>query len=291
MEPTADPGSHADPDRKHLLRDLALIYLTLAHGTDEDLSDEEVDTIAGELEEWQEEARRETVLSAIKEALALYERDDALDQVNAAIRSIGEEVDGEDRQLILDDLVEIAMADGQYMHEESTFIGELADAWNVSAHSGDRGDAGHWARGAWTVLRSDGPAESWTPVHDLALIYLTLAFETDHDLDEDEVEAITAKISEWIPGAGEEDVLGVVREVMETYVQGPKQRLFADAVDAVGEAVPQRQHEALLSDLRYVAEADGRILDAERRMIRDLARSWGLAQEVPEARPDEGHAQ
>ena len=278
MESTASPGPQADASsRQHLLRDFALIYLTLAHGTDEDLSEEEVDAIAEELREWQDQVREESVLSAIKGALALYEREDALDQVNAAIRSVGEQLSEEDRQLILDDLVEIAMADGQYMHEESTFIGELAEAWGVSA-SGETG-AGHWAAGAWTVLQNEGPSESWTPVHDLALIYLTLAYETDKDLDADEMDAITDKISEWIPGADDEDVLGVAREVMETYIQGPKRRVFSNAVDAVGEAVPEHQHEALLADLRYVAEADGTILDAERRMIRDLARAWGLPME------------
>ena len=271
-----DARARSVHDRQHLLRDLALIYLTLAHGTDEDLTDDEVDTIADELHEWQEEMRQESVLSAIKGALALYEREDALDQVNAAIQGVHERLSEEDRQLILDDLVEIAMADGRYMHEESTFIGELADAWDVSAGEEDRG---HWASSAWTVLQNEGPAESWTPVHDLALIYLTLAYETDKDLDEDEVDAITAKISEWIPGAENEDVLGVVREVMETYVQGPRRRVFAESVDAVGEVVPQHQHEALLADLRYVAEADGVILDAERRIIRDLADAWGLPAE------------
>ena len=278
MESPSSDDAQARPvhDRQHLLRDLALIYLTLAHGTDEDLTDDEVDTIADELHEWQEEMRQESVLSAIKGALALYEREDALDQVNAAIQGVHERLSEEDRQLILDDLVEIAMADGRYMHEESTFIGELADAWDVSAGEEDRG---HWASSAWTVLQNEGPAESWTPVHDLALIYLTLAYETDKDLDEDEVDAITAKISEWIPGAENEDVLGVVREVMETYVQGPRRRVFAESVDAVGEVVPQHQHEALLADLRYVAEADGVILDAERRMIRDLAGAWGLPAE------------
>lgn len=278
MESTADPNASAH-DRQHLLRDLALIYLTLAHGTDEDLTDDEVDAIAGELHEWQEEVREESVLRAIKGALALYERDDALDQVNAAIQNVRENLSEEDRQLILDDLVEIAMADGQYMHEESTFIGELAGAWEVDV--GDD-DPGHWAAGAWTVLRGEGPAESWTPVHDLALIYLTLAYETDKDLDEDEVDAITAKISEWIPDAGEEDVLEVVHEVMETYVQGAKQRIFSEAVRSVGEAVPDHQHEALLTDLRYVAEADGTILDSERRMIRQLAQMWDLPAEEAE---------
>ena len=277
MESTASDSQAASThDRQHLLRDLALIYLTLAHGTDEDLTDDEVEAIASELYEWQEEVREESVLSAIKGALALYEREDALDQVNAAIENVRDALSEDDRQLILDDLVEIAMADGQYMHEESTFIGELASAWNVGV-SGE--DAGHWAAGAWTVLQSEGPAESWTPVHDLALIYLTLAYETDDDLAADEVDAITAKISEWIPGAGETDVLDVVHEVMNTYVQGPKRRVFSEAVRSVGEAVPEHQHEALLADLRYVAEADGTILDSERRMIRQLAQEWGLPAE------------
>lgn len=278
MESTSpDPQASANPQapspegRQYLLRDLALIYLTLAHGTDEDLTDAEVDIIASELREWQEEVHEESVLSAIKGALALYERDDALDQVNTAIRNVYSALSEEDRQMILDDLVEIAMADGQYMHEESTFIGELAKAWEVETRDAA---AGHWASGAWTVLQHEGPGESWTPIHDLALIYLTLAYETDEDLAADEMEAITAKISEWIPDAEEPDVQEVVREVMATYVQGAKQRLFSEAVEAVGEAVPDHQHEALLADLRYVAAADGKILDSERRMIRQLARAW-----------------
>lgn len=263
-------------NEKHLLRDLALIYLTLAHGTDEDLTDTEVDAMANALHAWQEEVQQESVLSAIKGALGLYAREDALDQVNAAIHGVREHLAEQQRQTILDDLVELAMADGQYLHEESLFIGDLADAWSVSVPDSQNRQ---WAGRAWTILQQEGPRESWTPLHDLALIYLTLAYETNEDLTSDEMSAITEKISEWIPGATDTDVLGVVRQVMSTYVQGPEQRVFAEAVEAVGEAVPAHQHDALLADLHYVAEADGVVLDAEKRMIRELADAWGLSPE------------
>ena len=267
-------------DRSHLLRDLALIYLTLAHGTDEDLNDAEVDTIAEVLRVWQDETQQETRLSAIKDALARYERDDALDQVNKAIRRVGEAVPEARREQILDDLVEIALADGQFLHAESTFIGELAEAWEVSL--AERED---WAGQAWTVLRTEGPGESWTPLHDLALIYLTLAYETDEDLAAEEVNAITEKISEWIPDATASDVLSVVRGVLDAYVQGPERRLLGDAIEAVAGAVPAHQHEALLADLRYVALADGRLMAEEKAMIDRLARAWDV--ELKPAHPDD----
>lgn len=258
-------------DRSHLLRDLALIYLTLAHGTDEDLDDAEVDAIAEVLGDWQDEAGQETALSAIKGALALYERDDALEQVNAAISNVRDEVPDEQREQVLDDMVEIAMADGRFLHEESSFIGELAEAWDVSISEYE-----DWAGQAWSVLRTAGPGEQWTPLHDLSLIYLTLAYETDRDLDAREVDAIAEKISEWVPGTTAGDVQPIVREVLDTCVQGPDERLIADSIEAVGEAVPAHQQGALLDDLRYVALADGKLLAEEKQMIDRLAKAWSV---------------
>lgn len=111
---------------------------------------------------------------------------------------------------------------------------------------------------------------------ELTLIYLTLAYETDQELDEAEMEAITARIGEWISDTDQRDVNDIVQRAMTTYVQETEQRVYAEAVDAVGRAVPERQQQALLADLRCVAEADGEICDAQRRVIRDLARAWGL---------------
>lgn len=130
------------------------------------------------------------------------------------------------------------------------------------------------------TLLSDSPTvtpqEHQSLLCELTLIYLTLAYETDQELGEDEMEAITARIGEWIPDADERDVDDIVHEAMTTYVQETEHRIYVEAVEAVGRAVPERQQQALLADLRYVAEVDGDICDTERRVIRDLARAWGL---------------
>lgn len=113
-------------------------------------------------------------------------------------------------------------------------------------------------------------------LNELTLIYLTLAYETDRELDEAEMDAITDKVSEWMPDAAERSVDDVVREAMRTYVLEAKQRVFVEAVEAVGQSIPERQQKALLIDLRHVAEADGNVCEGERRLIRELARVWEL---------------
>ena len=83
-------------------------------------------------------------------------------------------------------------------------------------------------------------------LNELTLIYLTLAYETDRGLDEAEIDAITTKVREWVPQTAERDVDDIVHEAMYTYVQSPDQRVFVEAVEAVGRSVPERQRKALL---------------------------------------------
>lgn len=120
------------------------------------------------------------------------------------------------------------------------------------------------------------PQERHSLLCELTLVYLALAYETDQELDEAEMEAITVRIGEWVPDTDERDVDDVVHRAMATYVQTTEQRVYVQAVEAVGQAVPERQQRALLTDLRCVAEADGDICDAQRRVIRDLAHAWQL---------------
>ena len=39
--------------------------------------------------------------------------------------------------------------------------------------------------------------EDWTTPHDLALIYIALAYGTDHDLQEEEMATLTDALREW----------------------------------------------------------------------------------------------
>lgn len=254
---------------RSVLRDLALIYIALAHGTDQDLSQVEVDTISDRLRAWQSQVKEETVLSAIKDALEDYTQESAHSEVERAVRRIRDELGNEQREAIIEDLTEIAMADDKFLSEEGSFIGDLARAWEI------RIDDPVTDESPWTVLVGAGK-NGWTPLHDLALVYLHLAHRTDEDLDSKEVDAISRSLSEWAPGVEEEQALDIVQGAMHAYVQGPDKRLFEDSVEALKKAVPVHQRAALLSDLQEIAQSDGSVSSEEREIIQRLTRSWGV---------------
>lgn len=251
-----------------VLHDLALIYLALAHSTDDQLSNEEIDAIATRLREWQN-VKSETVLSAIKQALEEYLREDADVRVRQAVSSVKASIPEEIRRVLLDDLTEIAMADGKFLHEEGSFIGELAQAWDL--HLDPESNSKPLS---WSLLNVSEQNGNWTPAHDLALVYVTLAQSTDGILESEEVEIITDKLSEWLPDAGRADVVELVREALSVYVQGPDKHLFAESIESIARTIPPHQRTALLDDLKCVAEADGSLLDSERDLIARIARRW-----------------
>jgi uncharacterized tellurite resistance protein B-like protein len=255
---------------RSLLRDLALIYLTLAHGADQDLSRVEVEEISRRLSAWQTQATAETVLSAIKDALEDYTAEAARIEVDVAVRRVGAELDHERLSIIVDDLTEIAMSDDKFLHEESAFIGDLAREWEV--HTAPDGDD----EIPWSILNETPGRNGWSSLHDLALIYLYLAHGSDHDVDEREVDAISRSLREWVPDEDEDDVMKVVREAMHAYVQGPDRRLFGDSVESLKRAVPPHQRASLLDDLEQIATSDADVASEEKELIRKLSRAWDI---------------
>jgi uncharacterized tellurite resistance protein B-like protein len=258
------------PQKNEVIQDLALIYIALAHATDQHLDDREVSAIAERLRRWQSEATSKTVLSALKEAMENYMQDEAQQRVHTAIQSVAEKIPVEQLNQILDDLTEVAIADGKFLHGEGSFIGELSRAWDVHFSRPVLENAG-W----WSVLHDRANSGGgWKPLHHLALVYLTLAHGGDKDLSDQEMGAVTSKLQEWVPDADGTEMLNVVRDVMTAFAQGPDKRLFDESIEVLRHSVPSHQREALLSDLMYIAEADGVVLDEERRMIDRLSQTW-----------------
>ena len=251
-----------------VLRDLALIYIALAHGTDQKLDDAEMDIIARRLQDVQAGLSQGTVLSAVKEALDDYTQDDASQRIDEAVQRLRVAVPQSLRRRILRDLTEIGKADDQFLYEEARYIGALVEAWKVNLT-----DLVAASAATWSVLGSGDEDQDWTPVHDLVLIYVTLAHRTDQTLSREEVEAITEKIGEWLPNADDETVRRFLHDVMRVY-QDEEGRTFDEAVAAVKATVPVYQRIAILDDLRYIADADGVLLVEERVMIEKLTEAW-----------------
>ncbi len=261
---------------EQILEDLALIYISLAHSTDEELADSESDMIAERLQSWQAGAPDEALEEAVESALQAYIKDDAVERVGRAVRPVRDNMDPALPRHILDDMMDIALADGKFLYKESSFIGELGQAWDVHPKR-QAAEAGR----SWSILSDEELSEdSWTPIHDLAYIYLTLAHRTDDRLSGTEVEAITDKLGEWLPDSKWDDVLQVVKDALQVYVQDSDERLFADSVESVEVSVPETQREALLQDLYYVAHADGELIEREQAMIDRLSNSWDVRAET-----------
>lgn len=253
----------------HILHDLALIYIALAHGADQVLSDGEMDLVASRLLETQAGVSQGTVLSAMKHALNDYMKDDAEQRIEQAVKNIRETVPHALRYRIIRDLTEIGKADDRFLFAEARFIGELIDAWRHHATGTTlRDDA------TWSILGQDD--EGWTLVHDLGFIYVTLAHKTDGVLSREEVNAILTKLGEWMPNANADDLRIVLHDVLVAYGHPDEEGTFQRAVEAVQEHLPVHQRAAVLADLQYVAQADGVLLVEERVLIEQLIQAWTI---------------
>ena len=255
----------ASAQHQRILHDLALVYLALAHGTDDRLDGAELDMVAARLAAVQADLSGGTVLHAVKAALDAYTGREAEAQLRQAVGNLRTSVPPPMRRRIIRDLGE---ADDRFLFEEASFIGELVAAWRQAPRqSTDAGSA------TWSIFGQDHEG-GWTLVHDLALIYVTLAHRTDGTLARAELQAISEKIGEWMPNAGPDDLRTILGEVLRAYDDEPEGHTFEDAVEAVRQKLPAYQRAAVLADLRYVADADGVLLVEERVLIEKLARAW-----------------
>ena len=118
--------SSVTPDQ---LRDLALLYLSLAHGADEDLDPEEVRAISVKLRDWQPDRSPAYIDHVIREATLSYLNQRDRDRLRDLVAGLGEALPEAFREQVLRDLVTIAEADGVVAEAERVFIREIADAW------------------------------------------------------------------------------------------------------------------------------------------------------------------
>lgn len=246
--------------------DLALIYIALAYGTDRKLSDEEVDTITTALRGWDRHLDADGAKEVVMEAMTVYLREDASEEITHSIDMLAGLSEQERRQAI-EDVVRIAEADGILLSSEQGLIATLAEAWQVKPVEEQLLDQSTAEVEAFAV---------WSLLHDLSLVYVVVAHSTDDDLSEPEVTAILDRLQEWKPEFEEEDVRGVLREVLQFYADEPGEGALLDSVEAIKEVLPPIQRLVVLDDLYHIARADGVINEHEQEMITSLAEAWAV---------------
>ena len=123
------------PDSWTTLHDLAVVYLALAHGTDAHLSQEELDRMMERLGAWDESLDDDQVRDIVLEAIVAYTERDRDAEVTRAMLGIRSDVSAVERLFALDDLIEIAEADGEVLESEKELISALRRIWALAPSS------------------------------------------------------------------------------------------------------------------------------------------------------------
>ena len=111
--------------------DLALIYLALTHGADADLDSAEMDAMAIKLKSWNDAFDVERIRKVMNEVMLVYMSGSGEQMLETAIASVGETMSKPRRIAVLNDLADIASADGMIVMGEVNFIQQLAKEWDV----------------------------------------------------------------------------------------------------------------------------------------------------------------
>ncbi len=119
---------------------------------------------------------------------------------------------------------------------------------------------------------------SWSTSHDLALIYIALAYGTDHELSEGEMDALTDALRDWAAIPDDARVQELVMEAATAFLEGDGRAEVRHSIDRLGEDLTFDERRQALRDVMRIAEADGVLLEREQGLIHLLAEAWSLKQ-------------
>lgn len=118
--------------------------------------------------------------------------------------------------------------------------------------------------------------ETWTTAHDLALIYIALAYGTDSELSERELKTITEAISTWRTELSVVEVNEIVLEAVAVFLEGNPRVEVVNSMQTLRDVLSEEQRRRALDDIIRIAEADGVLLHRERGLITFLASIWEM---------------
>lgn len=121
----------------------------------------------------------------------------------------------------------------------------------------------------------DAP-DTWTTAHDLAVVYIALAYGTDHDLSDEELHVVNEALEAWHAGEEKGSVHEIIVEAATVFVEGDAEAEVRRAMQALRAALAPRERRTTVRHLIRIAEADGVLLEREQGFIHALADAWSL---------------
>lgn len=125
-------------------------------------------------------------------------------------------------------------------------------------------------------------SESWSTLHDMALLYLFLAHATDAQLDPAEKETMVERLTTWQAISDDARLAKVIDEALLIYMGSHSHDMLNTVMVSLKEAMSVPDRIAILNDLAALASADGKLIPTEVGFIQDLASFWEIEGELRE---------
>ncbi len=113
------------------VHDLALIYLALTHGADAELDPSEVTVMSQKLGDWVPPSSKNKISDILNQVMLVYLGESRTQMLDTSVASLREAMPKGQRIAILNDLADMASADGTIVPGEVGFIQRLAAQWEV----------------------------------------------------------------------------------------------------------------------------------------------------------------
>lgn len=119
-------------------------------------------------------------------------------------------------------------------------------------------------------------------LHDLALVFVALAYGADHHFGDAELDRVVDTLARWDDRVDVERAKEAVLEAVALFYddEGEADDLLLDALRRLYESLTQDAREAALDDALSIAESDGRLLHSEIAFIDILAEAWHLKRQA-----------
>ncbi|MEF8864859.1 MAG: TerB family tellurite resistance protein [Salinibacter sp.] len=117
--------------------------------------------------------------------------------------------------------------------------------------------------------------DDWTTTHDLAVVYIALAYGTDHELSDEELKILKSALQAW-KSMDEPAVQDLIVEAATVFTEREAETEFRRAVEELEGALSLEERRDTIRHLIRIAEADGVLLEREQGLIHTLAEAWSL---------------
>ncbi len=122
-----------------------------------------------------------------------------------------------------------------------------------------------------------------TPIHYIGILYMSFAHQTDGIYSRSEHTSVWKVLKKWMPKDFEySEFLKIMDEITEWYKNRLLEDNFKETLSDIAakmndyEWFTMQKKEESLKDLRSIALADKKFLDAEKKWMRDIAKTWNI---------------